>query len=248
MTLSKEEIKNLMNNERYPLSSKYDPDWILQNSIGSHSLWLLEALVKNIKIEKDMKVLDIGCGKAAGSIFLAKEFGSRIWALDLMNSASDNYKRAVQTGVSDLVFPLCSDALAMPFADDFFDRIISINSIFFYIPDSAALKEKILKFLKPGGEIGIIVPGFYEDYGDTIPEELKAYWHNDFYKWHTLDWWKKCFTGTGEIELLTADTLPDNEGNEIFNKSAMIVNAHEEPGNIAIKDKVTFIRIIARKY
>lgn len=247
MALSKEEINNLMKNELYPLSSKYDPDWILQNSIGSHSLWLLEALVKNMNIKNNMHILDIGCGKAAGSIFLAKEFRSRIWAVDLMQSATENYNRAIEMKVSDLVYPLCSDALNLPFPENFFDTIISINSLFFYVSDSEILKNKILRFVKPGGEIGIIVPGFYEDYSNTIPEDLKNVWHSDFYKWHTLDWWKKCFEGTNEVELITADTLPGNEGNEIYNKSAMIYNAHEEPVNIAIKDKATFIRIIARK-
>ena len=247
MDYSKEEIKKLMNNARYPLSSKYNPDWILQNSMGSHSLWLVEALAQDMKIGKSMRVLDLGCGRAAGSIFMAREFGCEVWAVDRLNIATDNHKRAIEMDVGNNVYPICADAMALPFAEEFFDAVVSINSIFFYITDSDLLKEKILRYVKPGGQIGIIVPCFYEDYSENVPDELKGLWHSDFNMWHTLTWWQNCFVDTNEVEISVADTLPDNQGNAIYNRSAMIVNAHEEPVNVAIKDRVTFVRIIARR-
>jgi len=39
-----------------------------------------------------MRVLDLGCGKALSSIFLAKEYGTQVWATDLWISATDNRK------------------------------------------------------------------------------------------------------------------------------------------------------------
>ena len=39
-----EERIEKMNNPLYPLSSKYDPLWIIENQMGSHCLWLIEAL------------------------------------------------------------------------------------------------------------------------------------------------------------------------------------------------------------
>jgi cyclopropane fatty-acyl-phospholipid synthase-like methyltransferase len=37
-----------------------------------------------------MRVLDLGCGRAATSIFLRREFGVQVWATDLWTNASEN--------------------------------------------------------------------------------------------------------------------------------------------------------------
>ena len=58
-----------MKNPLYPLSSKYDPNWIIANQMGSHCLWLTEALARNMELKPGMRILDLGCGKALSSIF-----------------------------------------------------------------------------------------------------------------------------------------------------------------------------------
>jgi len=45
-----------MNNPLYPLSSKYDPTWIIDNHMGSHCLWLTEALAKSMN-RKRLKLI-----------------------------------------------------------------------------------------------------------------------------------------------------------------------------------------------
>lgn len=247
MTFSRNEILDIMKNERYPRSSKYDADWILENAMGSHSLWLQESLTQAMNLKSGMSVLDLGCGKAIGSIFLAKEFGVKVCATDLWINPTDNWKRIRESKMDDRVFPICADAQELPFADSYFDVLMSINSLFFYVTDGDFLREKIIRNVKPGGEIGIIVPGFYREYSDGVPEELKPYWSDQLDKWHTLDWWVDCFTASGIVDILIADMLPDNEGNMIYKKSAMMVNAHEEPFNIIAGDNITFIRIIAKR-
>ncbi|HEX2945186.1 MAG TPA: methyltransferase domain-containing protein [Clostridia bacterium] len=247
MTFSRNEILDIMRNERYPLSSKYDPDWILQNAAGSHCLWLQESLAQEMNVMPGMRVLDLGCGKAISSIFLSKEFGVKVWATDLWYGPTDNWKRISEAGVEDMVFPIRADAKELPFPDGYFDILMSVNSLFFYVTDGQFLREKILRHVKPGGEIGVIVPGFYREYTDGIPEDLKPYWLDELNKWHTLDWWVDCFTASEAVDILIADTLPDNEGNTIYKKSAMIVNAHEEPFNAIAGDNITFIRIIAKR-
>ena len=57
-----------------------------------------------------MRVLDLGCGKAVISVFLAREFAVQVWATDLWISASDNSKRIADHGMSDGVFPIHADA------------------------------------------------------------------------------------------------------------------------------------------
>lgn len=68
---------------RFPRASKYDGRWIVDNWMGPHVLWLAEYLVEALPLRPGMRVLDLGCGRAVSSIFLAKEFGARVTAADL---------------------------------------------------------------------------------------------------------------------------------------------------------------------
>ena len=65
--------------ERYPRSDKYDPGWLLSLDMGPHPLWLLEDLARDLTLEPGMRVLDLGSGKGATSVFLAKEYGVQVW-------------------------------------------------------------------------------------------------------------------------------------------------------------------------
>ncbi len=247
MNYSREDILVMMDNKRYPLSSKYDPDWILMNAMGSHCLWLQESLCQVMNLAPSSKVLDLGCGKAISSIFLAKEFNVKVWATDLWISASDNWKRICEMEQQHNVYPIQADASNLPFAENYFDAIVSINSLFFYVQDSNYLKEHIIKYVKPGGLIGIIVPGFLHEYEDSLPEAYKPYAKQfDLDKWHTMAWWKAIFIETDMVDVLIADSI-DDDGIELIHKSEQIHNAHEEPFTKAAWDDMTFYRIIAKR-
>jgi len=115
--------------ERFPRSSRYHPDWILAGaSGGANALWLTEWLSEAMSLQPGMKVLDLGCGRAMSSIFLRREFGVQVWATDLWFNASENFQRIRDAGVEDGVFPIHADARALPFAAEFFDAIVSIDS------------------------------------------------------------------------------------------------------------------------
>ena len=95
---------------------------------GANSLWLTEWLTGALDLRPGMRVLDLGCGRAASSIFLRREFGVQVWATDLWFSASENIQRIRDAGVEDGVFPIHADARSLPFAADFFDAIVCIDS------------------------------------------------------------------------------------------------------------------------
>ncbi|MDE0136269.1 MAG: hypothetical protein OXM54_15675 [Acidimicrobiaceae bacterium] len=77
----------------FPRSANYDPDWVLDNMMGPHALWLTESLAESMELSPPMRVLDLGCGRALSSIFLAKEFDVQVWATDLWIDASENCRR-----------------------------------------------------------------------------------------------------------------------------------------------------------
>ena len=97
--------------------------------------WLAEAL----ELRPGMRVLDLGCGRALSSIFLHREFGVQVWATDLWFDASENLRRIRDAGVEDGVFPLHADARSLPFAGEFFDAIVSLDSFVYYGTDDLYL-------------------------------------------------------------------------------------------------------------
>ena len=115
--------------DRFPRASGYHPEWVLAGvSGGANPLWLTEWLTEALDLRPGMRVLDLGCGRALSSIFLRREFGVQVWATDLWFSASENIQRVRDAGVEDGVFPIHADARSLPFAAEFFDAIVSIDS------------------------------------------------------------------------------------------------------------------------
>jgi cyclopropane fatty-acyl-phospholipid synthase-like methyltransferase len=69
---------------RFPRTSKYNPAWLIAGVSGAaNSLWLAEWLSEKMDFRPEMKVLDLGCGRGASSIFLNREFGVQVWSTDL---------------------------------------------------------------------------------------------------------------------------------------------------------------------
>jgi len=187
--------------KHYPRSAKYDYNWIRENWMGPHPLWLMEELCEHIELEQGMKVLDMGCGKAITSVFLAKEFGVTVFATDLWIGATDNLQRIREAGVDDLVFPIHAEAHALPFAHGFFDVVIAIDSYHYFGTDDAYLPDVFAELVEPGGQLGIVVPGLVREYEKGYPDTLEAHWNADMFTFHSKDWWRRLWQKTGLVEV-----------------------------------------------
>lgn len=202
-------------NSKYPRAATYDAAWQLENEDGSPCLWLTEALARKMDLKPGMRVLDMGCGSAMSSIFLAREFGVQVFANDLWVSASDNMKRIRDAGVDGLVFPIHAEAHDLPYADEFFDAAFCVNSYQFYGTADTYFNEYYGKLVKHGGQLGFALPGIYREFDDLVPEYLAAYWWKEFYYFHSLDWWTRLFRRSGTVDVEVADDFGGN-GNEIM--------------------------------
>ena len=197
--------------DKFPLASKYNPDWVVASaSGGANALLLTEWLATALDLKPNMRVLDLACGRAVSSIFLRREFGVQVWATDLWFSPSENLQRIRDAGVEDGVFPIHADARSLPFASEFFDAIVSIDAFPYFGTDDLYLRC-LARFLKPRGVIGIAGSGLTNEMPDTVPEHLRDWWQAEPDLWclHPAQWWRRHWEQAGILDLELADTMAD---------------------------------------
>jgi SAM-dependent methyltransferase len=199
--------------DRFPRASKYHPDWLIAGaSGGANALWLTEWLSEELELKPGMRVLDVGCGRAASSIFLHREFGVQVWSADLWFDPSENLRRIRDAAADSGVFPLRANARQLPFAADFFDAIVSIDSFFYFGTDDNYLSH-LLRFVKVGGQLGIAGASILTEIDGAIPPHLAEWWNQDK-PWflHSPQWWRRHWEKTDLIDIEVADAMP--EGSE----------------------------------
>jgi cyclopropane fatty-acyl-phospholipid synthase-like methyltransferase len=195
---------------RFPRASAYHPDWIAASvSGGANSLWLTEWLAEAIDLKPGMRVLDLGCGRGASSIFLRREFGVQVWSTDLWCGVTERYQRVRDAGVEDGVFPIHADARALPFAAEFFDAIVSIDSFMYFGTEDLYLSN-LARLVKPGGVIGIALASVIQEIDGPVPEHLRAWYAQDMaYCLRSAPWWRRHWERTGIVDVEVADHMPD---------------------------------------
>lgn len=196
---------------QFPRSNTYHPDWVLDSaSGGANSLWLTEWLTQALDLKAGMNVLDLGCGRATSSIFLAREYAVTVWATDLWFSPTENLQRVQDAGVENKVFPIHADARNLPFAAGFFDAIVSIDAIPYFGTDDHYLNY-LARFVKPGGVIAIALAGFVDEIYGEAPAHLSDWLRAEpaLYSMHSASWWKRHWERTGIVDVELADSMPD---------------------------------------
>lgn len=171
-------------------SNKYDFDFVKENMMGPNSMKILEEMSESLKLEKGMRILDLGCGRGLTSIFLAKEYDVTVFATDLWISATDNYERIKSMGLEDKIIPIHAEAHDLPFANEFFDVAISVDSYHYFGIEADYLTKHFAPLVKKGGQIAVAVPGLKKEFTNGIPAELVPYWCDDMsLTLHSCDWW-----------------------------------------------------------
>ena len=193
--------------EQFPRSSAYNPEWIVASvSGGACSLWLVEWLTSALDLRPGMRVLDLGCGRGASSVFLHREFGVQVWATDLWFNPSETLQRSRDAGVEDGVFPIHADARSLPFATEFFDLIVSIDSFVYYGTDDLYLNY-LARFVKPGGQIAIAGAGLSGEIEGPVPDHLSAWWEPSMCCLHSAGWWRRHWERSGAVAVELADDM-----------------------------------------
>ena len=176
---------------RYPLTSQYDAAWLLALDMGPNPLWLLEDLAADLTLKPGMRVLDLGSGRGATSVFLAREFGVDVVAADLWVDPSLAAATFAEAGLSDRIEAVRAEAHSLPFAAGSFDAIVSIDA-YEYFGTADSYLAYVTRFLKPGGQLGVATPAMRREVREMgeIPAHIKACVGWEAIAWHTPEWWR----------------------------------------------------------
>ena len=243
---------NILQNKAFPRSNNYDPMWIFDNEMGPNPLWLTEFLVQAFDLKPGMRVLDLGCGRGITSVFLAKEFGVQVYAVDLWENADKKWEQAKAHNLEHLIVPIHGDARNLPFAEGFFDAILCVDSYIYYGTDDDSLKN-ITHFLRPEGKIGMIVPGFMSDVSDGVPDYLTKFLGDELWTWKTLPWWKSLWEKDDIVSVDVADKMPNGCASWLsWNEALLSVGKNHHPDEIEIYRNdngkyMGFIRLVGTK-
>src|SRR5215208_1177675 len=159
-----------------------------------------------------MRVIDLGCGHAISSIFLALEFGLTVWAVDRAISPTANFERIAAMNCADRVFPLRADVRPLPLPLGYFDAAIALDSNFYFGTDERFLPV-LARHLKPNAYLGVVDAYLSRENvrADELPPEARAAWQVDWWAVHTIDWWRNHYDKTGLMQVLCAELLAESE-------------------------------------
>jgi len=194
-----------------PEASRYGEDWVRERSDGQNPLAQIRALAEKMPLARGMRVLDLGCGRAVTSIYVARESGARVWAVDRDVSPDDNLASIRRAGLEDLVFPLRADARELPFASGYFDAVIAVDSYYYFGTDDRFLPY-LAGFVQPGGYIGVADIAFAREIAgaEDAPPYLRPTFGKHWSFVHSIDWWKAAWERTGRVDVVAAEPLAES--------------------------------------
>jgi SAM-dependent methyltransferase len=192
---------------------------------------MLTAQYERLGLRVDDTLLDLGCGFGRHA-FEAARRGSHVVALDAgedeVNGVAAMFKAMVAAGELDESSQHATvqgEALALPFADASFDRVIC-SEVLEHIPDDLGAMRELARVLRPGGTMAITVPRFgpelvnwalSDEYHNVPGGHIRIYrkgvlkqrltstglvftGHHYAHGLHSPYWWLKCLVGTTNDE------------------------------------------------
>jgi AcrR family transcriptional regulator/SAM-dependent methyltransferase len=237
--------------KQYNYSLKYNDFRYLSMLNGPNTLKLTEELLEGHLLRDNARVCDLNCGNGLTSLFMAKEYGFRVFATDPWSDIETSQKFFSANGLDkDRICAVKADAAKLPYNYGYFDAIISVNSYNYFGRNKSFLSNKLLPYVKPGGYIYIVIPGMVEDCHDNLPKELLLSWNPDqLESLHDVHYWRGIFSHARGADLLSIKQMEGKD--EVWQDWICQDNPY------AINDKkamdagagqyLNFIKIVIRK-
>jgi len=142
-----------------------------------HHISITQQTLERMGLKPGQRVLDLGCGAGWASRLLAQKVGGgerpgQVIGLDVSDEMI-RIARANSTAFDNLMFVVGS-AQQIPWEENFFDKVLSVESFYYYGDQEGALSE-LFRVLAPRGELYILI-NLYRDnhYSLRWVDELKV--------------------------------------------------------------------------
>ena len=197
----------------YPLSEKYNNPEFMAKIMGPNPLKLEEELLLEHQIPTGSTVCDLGSGQGLTSVFLAKEYGFKVYAADLWSDPKENRIFFTEMGLTDQqIIPVKADAENLPFEKEFFDAVVSTDSYNYFGRSTEYLDDRLLPFVKKGGYIYIAIPGMKKDCHDDLPQELLLSWTPEQLEYmHDVNYWTNMVNSCKGANVISVSEMESNE-------------------------------------
>ena len=143
----------------------------------NHHISITQQTLAVMDLRPGQRVLDLGCGAGWASRLLAKSVGGgeqpgQVVGLDVSDEMIRR-ARAASTDYENILFVVGS-AQQIPWQENFFDKVLSVESFYYYGDQGGALDE-VRRVMAPGGELYILI-NLYRDnhYSMRWVDELKV--------------------------------------------------------------------------
>jgi ubiquinone/menaquinone biosynthesis C-methylase UbiE len=166
------------------------PDEILQQEFNrwaeegrgeemeKHHLNITEQTLRRMELRPGERVLDLGCGAGWASRILARLVGDgpeghgQVVGVDISDEMIRR-ARAASRDFDNLMF-VWGSAQQIPWEENFFDKVLSVES-FYYYPDQERALHELFRVMAPRGRLFILI-NLYKDnpYSLRWAEELKV--------------------------------------------------------------------------
>ncbi|MEN1760340.1 class I SAM-dependent methyltransferase [Anoxynatronum sibiricum] len=196
--------------------------YLLQDlwDLGSSPRDIVHLMSKHMKVTRDIKVLDLACGKGAVSVYIAREMGCSVKGIDLMpDFIADASQKSRQHGVESLCEFAVGDITEAVLTEKGYDVVIlgAVGDVL-GSPEETIIKLK--NTIKPKGYL--IIDDAYGQKGASIDYLTRAEWLDIFEK-----------TGVGLLEDLIVDEdelkgINDEQQGHIAKRAAELKHQYPE--------------------
>ena len=126
-----------------------------------HHLDITLKTLRRMDVQAGDRVLDLGCGSGWATRLLAKIAGDsgRVVGLDVSGEMVKQAREA-SANVQNIEF-VRGSAEQIPWQDAFFDKVLSVESFYYYADQDRALDE-LSRVMRPGGRLFILI-NLYRD-------------------------------------------------------------------------------------
>lgn len=197
----------------YKLSKKYEDQRFMDMIMGPNPVKLCEELMVGSGFPAGSRIMDLGSGQGLTSAFLAKEYGLMVYACDLWSEPEEHIPFFQSMGLyDDVIRPVKADANDLKFPDEFFDGVVSVDSYNYFGRDRNYLDEKLLPFVKSGGELRFAIPGMKKECHEDLPPELLLSWTPEQLEYmHDVNWWQDMVRAARGCDVLQVREMESNE-------------------------------------